>query len=938
MLIRLLISLWLFTKLPGIASAECPDWNSLSGYLASIPQKMPSRQQAHATLDRLLQYEASLLQCTEKNDSLHVTLLLKMATLYYDDKEYTNGIHKAKAAISIATQNTPLYNLQTRGYYILAAFYKRINSPVKSMEAMDSCIAVSIRDNYCDVYTLAALSERTQYSFNRGDYRSAYETARLGESLFTQYNRADGESYGEFFSGWKINSLLALQEFENAIPLLQEKIRKGLAEPAMVDLSTSYAQLAQAAFETSDYELARNSFKQALLYDRANRNYLGCAQTLNNTGYYIYDRWLKNADAAIAYYQQALDCLQEVHGRDSLVRFENMNIYGNIAHAFAQKHDFGKAAFYYEVALHSLAPGSTEDDLVANKRIHASYVQYIPALLIRKVESAILQYQTFQQKDIIQSAIKTCMITDQLLDLIKAGQTEEQSKLQWRRDTRSLYEHAIEACHLGNEPGAALHFFEKSRAALLQDELKTRRMLSDEALIQIVELKRRILLLERPYQQNEPVPDSINKKLYNLKQELALWLQRSEGSSTNHLLGYIEDRTVSLPALQRYLTEHDQQLLQLFSGEEAVYALMITATDVRLKKIDKDAFESISRQYISFLSDPQALNLRFKAFTNCAEALYGLIFNNMPPAGKRIVVSSDGLHFPFESLVTSVAARPVYFLNDHAVSYTYSAQFLMNDYTVTTNQPDNQFMGMAPVQFPGRFSLPALQGSDVSLQKIANRFEQRNSYLLSNATRQNFLRNFSKYQIIQLYTHAAATSHLQEPVIYFADSALYLSELVNDRRPVTQLVVLSACETGNGKDYAGEGVFSFNRGFATLGIPAALANLWVVENKATYQLTELFYEHISRGLPTDIALQKAKLEYIRNGSRRQSLPYYWAALVLIGKTNIIVTDGENAFIWPLLSSITGLIILSFLISKIYRRYKTCKARIFITDPPVAGAG
>ena len=101
-----------------------------------------------------------------------------------------------------------------------------------------------------------------------------------------------------------------------------------------------------------------------------------------------------------------------------------------------------------------------------------------------------------------------------------------------------------------------------------------------------------------------------------------------------------------------------------------------------------------------------------------------------------------------------------------------------------------------------------------------------------------------------------------DPVIYFSDSALYLSSLIPDRKPVTQLVVLSACETANGKLYRGEGIFSFNRGFAALGIPAAISNLWSVDNESTYQITELFYKYLSQGLPTDIALQKAKLEFI----------------------------------------------------------------------------
>jgi CHAT domain-containing protein len=112
-----------------------------------------------------------------------------------------------------------------------------------------------------------------------------------------------------------------------------------------------------------------------------------------------------------------------------------------------------------------------------------------------------------------------------------------------------------------------------------------------------------------------------------------------------------------------------------------------------------------------------------------------------------------------------------------------------------------------------------------------------------------------------LYTHSSDSSGRGEPVIYFADSALYLSDLISEYKPLARLIVLSACETGAGKVYNGEGVFSFNRGFAAIGIPAAITNLWSVENASTYKLTELFYKYLTRGIPSDIALQKAKLEF-----------------------------------------------------------------------------
>ncbi|MES1219483.1 MAG: CHAT domain-containing protein, partial [Bacteroidota bacterium] len=173
-----------------------------------------------------------------------------------------------------------------------------------------------------------------------------------------------------------------------------------------------------------------------------------------------------------------------------------------------------------------------------------------------------------------------------------------------------------------------------------------------------------------------------------------------------------------------------------------------------------------------------------------------------------------------------------------------------------------------------------------------------------------------RYKIVQVYSHSADSSERKEPVIYFNDSALYLSELLPQGKPVTELIVLSACETGNGQLYQGEGVFSFNRAFAALGIPSSVSNLWSIDSKSTYTITELFYKHLADGLQLDVALQKAKLEYMNADESENQLPYYWAAPVLVGKTDKITLD--KPFQWHYLFTgiaIAGICLLVWRVSR-----------------------
>ena len=168
--------------------------------------------------------------------------------------------------------------------------------------------------------------------------------------------------------------------------------------------------------------------------------------------------------------------------------------------------------------------------------------------------------------------------------------------------------------------------------------------------------------------------------------------------------------------------------------------------------------------------------------------------------------------------------------------------------------------------------------------------------------------------MVQLYTHASDSGYGGEPVIYFSDSVLSLSDLLPEKKPVSNLIVLSACQTASGKLYSGEGIFSFNRSFAALGISSTVSNLWQVNDRATYQLTELFYEFIADGLPLDIALQKAKLQFIKtNELTGYQLPFYWASPVLIGRSDAISSQKSVEWKW---ATVLFMVLLSLCIWKL----------------------
>lgn len=94
----------------------------------------------------------------------------------------------------------------------------------------------------------------------------------------------------------------------------------------------------------------------------------------------------------------------------------------------------------------------------------------------------------------------------------------------------------------------------------------------------------------------------------------------------------------------------------------------------------------------------------------------------------------------------------------------------------------------------------------------------------------------------------------------------------------TNLVVLSACETGLGEIKTGEGVFGLRRAFLLAGARTLLMTLWKIPDEETRMLMESFYRHVLEGKPGAEALREAQLEVRAVSSR----PFFWGAFICQG--------------------------------------------------------
>src|SRR5262249_51802642 len=115
-----------------------------------------------------------------------------------------------------------------------------------------------------------------------------------------------------------------------------------------------------------------------------------------------------------------------------------------------------------------------------------------------------------------------------------------------------------------------------------------------------------------------------------------------------------------------------------------------------------------------------------------------------------------------------------------------------------------------------------------------------------------------------------------------------LQDVYSLRAPV-DLVVLSACRTGLGKEIRGEGIVGLTRGFMYAGATTVVASLWKVDDEATAELMKRFYTEMLQNRKTpDEALRIAQ-NSIR-AMPQWSAPHYWAGFTLQGEYKYVVNS------------------------------------------------
>jgi CHAT domain-containing protein len=191
---------------------------------------------------------------------------------------------------------------------------------------------------------------------------------------------------------------------------------------------------------------------------------------------------------------------------------------------------------------------------------------------------------------------------------------------------------------------------------------------------------------------------------------------------------------------------------------------------------------------------------------------------------------------------------------------------------------------------------------------------------------QLFSMDLSQYAILHFATHGLLDPKRPEHsgiLLSMVDDQgkqqkgfISLQDVYSLRAPV-DLVVLSACRTGLGKEIRGEGLVGLTRGFMYAGATTVVASLWKVDDAATAELMKRFYTEMLQNRKTpDEALRIAQ-NSIRQ-TPRWSAPHYWAGFTLQGEYRYVVNSNRGWRRYSMLIVIGLLMIVSVSVAGWYR--------------------
>ncbi|MEN0048255.1 MAG: CHAT domain-containing tetratricopeptide repeat protein [Bacteroidota bacterium] len=669
---------------------------------------------------------------------------------------------------------------------------------------------------------------------------------------------------------------------------------------------------------------------------------------------------LRKFKEGIATFQKGIKLSKEITSKTF-----KADLYSNLGLLEATQNDYEGALSHYEEAIQILVPNfeSTITNINPTPSEYNIQSKYdLLMVLSRKADALMQKGERGNNLSILQDALQTYEDINELINIIRLDYQISQSKFLLLKRNSQWYEKAIATALLLYEKTNDKNYLEKAyqfnannKSVVLLDALQ------DESAKQFAGLPESVLAEEKQWKKAihecetllyEVTPNeekslkNYKDSLFQLQQGYKDFIQILEQQYPDYYeLKYAFTQPPSILEIQAELKE-ETLLLEYFLGEENAYIFAISRNDFQVHEISKNPNLKTDIQYLNeFLFSPTASQKTKEEYLSIAYQTYQKLIapalTNVSNPQRLIIIPDDILaQLSFESLLdkpsNQLQTSTSFLVKKYAICYLYSSNFLFlkpksqkaknlfggfgieYDDTTLESVKEKEALPTRNLQMTLR-SMGKLTYSDDEVLAISELLKGE-IWLNETATKNAFLTNSNRFQILHLAMHGALNEEqpLQSSLIFTKtkeeDHFLRAGELYNLKLNA-DMVVLSACNTGAGQLNKGEGVRSLARAFQYAGASSLVASLWSAPDQTTKEIMVSFYQYLKQGLSKDVALQKAKLDYLNhpNTSPEYAHPSYWAHLVVVGEVSAL--ELGSPWIWWITVSILLLIVAFFLLKK-----------------------
>jgi CHAT domain-containing protein/Tfp pilus assembly protein PilF len=636
-------------------------------------------------------------------------------------------------------------------------------------------------------------------------------------------------------------------------------------------------------------------------------------------------------------------CLKNYGSKQTLVSLSNKLIgdhYKNIS-------DYSTALMYYQNALISVSINFNNHDLFTNPSIDSSLFD-IRLLDNLKSKAQALELFAGNQNDQgmkLKAMIKSLETMDlalQLIDRIRNSYMSEESRIYLAENEKETY---IFAAHLAYSLFSTTHadslgrkmysIAQKAKAAILRNEISGNELLYSSGIPDSLREKQNRLSGNIAAYNNLVLEES--RKVNPDSNKIAFWkdalfdMNREKEKVTGNIEKVFpqyhdllrKTDPVSLQLIQKHL-KNDETIVdyllsnQYSEGKRKLYVFLISddRLDFREEWLDSLFVKNagIIRKTTNSSLTAGKGNDNFIIYTGALNYMY---FNLIKPVeelikgNKLIIIPDEEIGWlPFDAFLKNKPEPDQadyeglhYLINDYTFSYAYSSSLIFNKSNLEIRgskvfafSPDYHDISLADSAFS------SLRGAGNEIASIYKRF-RGNNYNGEKATKANFISALHDPAIFHLAMHSMSDStnsrysylvfdtHDHSP----QDDKLYNYE-ISLTRIKSPMVVLSACNSGTGTLYFGEGLMSLARSFTLAGASSVIKTAWEINDESSARIMTLFYRYLSNGKEKNEAMRLAKLEYLKNSPPSFKDPYYWAAYEVLGDNSPVARNWKRSLI------------------------------------------